>query len=610
LVLVLSAVVQGYRKYSPTRAATGHRAVKANYVGSNACADCHATQTQAWIGSQHARSLQEASPATLLGRVDGRELHYGNNRSLIRREGDAFHVRSEGADGKPVDVPLTHVIGLAPLQQYLVSLPDGRKQSLGISWDSRDKAAGGQRWFHLFPNGGTNPGQPLHWAGIDQNWNYQCADCHSTNLRKGYDAATDQFKTTWSEISVGCEACHGPGSAHVAWAQSPEKTQLPNYGLSAQLDERHQVHWQTRQAGTAARSVPRQSNREIEVCARCHARRGQFSDEYRAGDPLLDHFRPALLLPGLYHDDGQQRDEVYNYASFLQSRMHAVGVTCSDCHEPHGGKLRAAGNAVCAQCHAPATFDTPAHHHHRAGNRGAECVVCHAPVTTYMSIDARHDHSFRIPRPDRSGKLGTPDACTQCHAKQTPSWAAGYIRTWYPQPKPGFQDFAETFAAIEAEDPAARAEVLHLLIDAKAPVVTRASALARLVNHPALIDSNLLNAAYNALSDADGMVRAAAIGLVANAPVESRVYHLAPLLSDPLRLVRIDAARALAGPAESRLDTAQQAAFGSALAEYIAAQQFNADRPEAQSNLALLYIDKSRLIGATESRPNGASRRQ
>ena len=571
------------------------------YIGSTACQGCHTGQTQAWQGSQHQLALQLATPQTMLGHVGAAPLRFGRNETRFARQGDDTRVRSEGADGKPVDLPLTHVIGLAPLQQYLVSQRDGRKQALGVAWDARAKANGGQRWFHIFPKEGTQPGHPLHWAGIDQTWNYQCADCHSTNLRKGYDAASDSYRTTWSEISVGCEACHGPGQAHVAWAQSKASPAPANYGLSAQLDERKAGTWQVGAGETAMRSAPRTSQREIEVCARCHARRGQFSDEHRAGDPLLDHFRPALLQPGLYYADGQQRDEVYNHASFLQSRMHAAGVTCSDCHEPHSGKLRAQGNAVCTQCHAAKTFDAPAHHHHPAASTGGQCIACHAPTTTYMGIDARHDHSFRIPRPDRSVSLGVPNACTQCHDKQPASWAAEQIRKWYPNAKPGHQNFAEVFAALEREQPEARPELLNLLRAPTTPAIVRASTLANLANHRGLLDSSLINAAYERLSDSDALVRSAAIRVVAGAPDDAKVYHLSPLLKDPLRLVRIDAARALAGSAEARLEAADRQAFEAALAEYVAAEAFNADRPEGNTNLGQLYADRGQLDQAIQA---------
>ena len=47
-----------------------------------------------------------------------------------------------------------------------------------------------------------------------------CSECHSTGVQKNYDANNDRFHTTWSEISVGCETCHGQGSRHVAWVKN------------------------------------------------------------------------------------------------------------------------------------------------------------------------------------------------------------------------------------------------------------------------------------------------------------------------------------------------------------------------------------------------------
>lgn len=103
--------------------------------------------------------------------------------------------------------------------------------------------------------------------------------------------------------------------------------------------------------------------------------------------------------------------------------MNAHGVACSDCHDPHSQKLRAPGNAVCAQCHLSVKFDVPEHHRHKPGTKGGECASCHMPTVTYMVVDPRHDHAMRIPRPDLSVKLGTPNACNDCHKDKKPSWA-------------------------------------------------------------------------------------------------------------------------------------------------------------------------------------------
>ena len=296
--------------------------------------------------------MQHATPATVLGDFDDARFSFQGVDSRFFRRDDRFFVRTDGPDGKLADFEVKYTFGVEPLQQYLVELPGGRLQALALSWDARPASAGGQRWFRQYPDEQIDHRDELHWTGRAQNWNFMCADCHSTDVRKRFDAAADTFDTRWSEISVGCEACHGPGSAHLAWSEDPDASD-PSKGLTVTLDERRGVHWPIDPAsGNAKRSEPRDSERELQVCAQCHSRRAQFAEGYRAGQPFHDHYLPSTIEEGLYHPDGQQRDEVFTWGSFRQSRMHQAGVTCSDCHEPHGQKLRAEGNAVCGQCHA------------------------------------------------------------------------------------------------------------------------------------------------------------------------------------------------------------------------------------------------------------------
>jgi Flp pilus assembly protein TadD len=531
--------------------------------------------------------MAEATEATVLGRFDGAEFAHAGVTSQFSRRNGSFVVRTDGADGQLAEFGIKYTFGVYPLQQYLVPFPDGRLQALGIAWDARPREAGGQRWFHLYPEHTPRAGDPLHWTGIDQNWNYQCADCHSTNLRKNYDA-TGRFATTWSEISVGCEACHGPASNHVVWAGKNRDTQhYASKGLALLLDERQGVSWAIGPSGNPVRSAPRTSSREIESCARCHARRSQFSDEFAAGQPWPDALRPALLESPLYYPDGQQREEVYTWGSFLQSRMHAQGVTCADCHDPHTQKLRVAGNAVCAQCHAPATFDVPAHHQHEPGSTGAACAACHMPATTYMVVDPRHDHSFRIPRPDRTLSLGTPNACNQCHADRDANWAAEVVAQWYPERKTGFQTFAEAFHLGDRGAPGAQRALMTVATDPAQPAIVRASAVFRLAR---FVSPATLPALVAALNDADALVRTAAVDALSDADAGTRLEHLPRLLRDPARIVRMDAARALAGEAETRLLADERGAFDAALKEWVQAQQFNAERPEAWGNLGSLAL--------------------
>ena len=579
---------------APTAAVAEHpvapSGTPAAYVGGAACASCHAQEHEAWKGSHHDRAMAEATEASVLGNfANATFTHAGVTSTFFRRDGKLF-VNTDSPDGKLADFEIRYTFGITPLQQYLVELPGGRLQALGIAWDSRPKEQGGQRWFHLYPDRKLEAGDPLHWTGIDQTWNYQCADCHSTNLRKNYDEKTNSYDTKWTDINVTCEACHGPGSNHVAWAKREghwKRFDSDGKGLTVALDERRGASWAIdSQTGNAARSKTRESSREIEACARCHARRGQFTDAWHAGDRFADGYRASLIEPGLYYNDGQIRDEVYNYASLLESKMHAKGVTCSDCHDPHTQKLRVPGNAVCGQCHAPAKYDAASHHHHAQGSKGAECASCHMPTTTYMVVDPRHDHSFRIPRPDRTVTLGIPNACNKCHVDRKPEWAADAVKKWYPQPKPGFQSFAEAFAIADRGAPGAQAELIRIAEDSLQSAVARASAIQRLGRY---LSPVTLPVVRKGLADPDPLVRTAAVGSLSGADAGTRARLLPPLLDDPIRVVRMDAARALVGEPESQVTPDDRAKLARALDEYVAAERFNADRPEGRANLGNLY---------------------
>lgn len=582
---------------SSTTAIPGVSAATANFVGSGACAGCHADAYRGWSTSQHALAMQPATEQTVLGDFSGSRFEWqGVTSEFFRRDG-RFVVRTDGPDGALADFEVRHTFGVLPLQQYLLELPGGRLQALSIAWDTRPKEQGGQRWFHLYPDERIDHQDELHWTRRQQNWNYMCADCHSTNLQKNYDAGSDSYATTWSEISVGCEACHGPGGTHVALAERAAKSGTPmaSMGLTVALDERRGVAWTIDDAtGTAVRSRARDSGREIEVCAQCHSRRGQFSNAYHAGEALMDHYLPSALSRDLYYPDGQQREEVYDWGSFLSSRMHAKGVTCGDCHEPHAGRLRAPGNGVCGQCHRASTFDGPQHHFHEPGSPGAACAACHMPTATYMVVDPRHDHSFRLPRPDLSAGLGVPNACGQCHGDRPATWAAAEIRKRYPAPRPGYQGFAEAFAAADRGDRAASIALAQVAANLEESAIARAAALERLATLPG---ENALGAAEAAIKDPSPMVRLAAIEVYELLPPAQR-SALVPLLDDPTRAVRIRVARALAAIPEAAPGTDSLVAFRKAADEYVAAERFNADRPENRTNLGGFYADRGHYAAA------------
>jgi Flp pilus assembly protein TadD len=597
--LVVLAIATGawwvLRPQTPPPAAmrVPQKAIEARFVGSEACAGCHADAFAAWRGSQHAHAMQHATAESVLGNFADARFHYAGIESTFFRRDGKYFVHTDGADGKLADFEIKYTFGVEPLQQYLVEFPDGRLQALSIAWDTRPTERGGQRWFHLYPNEKVDFRDELHWTRYSQNWNFMCADCHSTDVRKNYDAATNTFRTTFKEIAVGCEACHGPGSAHLDWART--KPGDKSEGLTVTLKERAGVHWTIDPTtGNAVRSSPRAQDTEIEVCAQCHSRRSQIADGYRAGLTFLDFYRPALLSPGLYFPDGQQRDEVYIWGSFLQSRMYHAGVTCSDCHEPHTQKLRAQGNTLCATCHRATKYDAPAHHHHEGSGPGTRCVDCHMPERAYMLIDPRRDHSIRIPRPDLSVALGTPNACSACHQRESAKWAAEQLEHWYGHQPQGFQHFAEAFAQAEHGAAAAGASLAALAGDRSNPAIVRSSALEALARYP---ERASVEAAQGALADPDALVRRAGISTLDMLPPAQRLPLIAPLLEDPVRIVRLEAASMLAD-ALGDVPADQRAAFDHAAADYELAQRFNADRPESRAALGNFYLRQGRTDDA------------
>ena len=582
-LFALAAIV-----YALVLATSGTRAVAEasdGYVGTAACAGCHAAETTAWRGSHHDLAMEEATPATVLGDFGDATFTYGSVTSRFFTRDGRYLVNTDGADGRLADFEIRYTFGVYPLQQYLIAFPDGRLQALGIAWDARPKEQGGQRWFHLYPGEDVHAGETIHWTGRDQTWNYACAECHSTNLRKNYEPASDSYRTSWSEIDVACKSCHGPGAAHVARAgKTGASGPGGDDGLTVHFNERQGVHWAADpQTGKPARSRPRTTAVELETCGMCHARRTQLREPWRPGRQLLDTHLTSLLEPGLFEADGKMVGEVYNYQAFRQSKMFSRGVTCSDCHDPHSLQLRAEGNAVCTQCHQAATYDTAAHHHHAEGTPAGQCASCHMPERTYMVVDRRHDHGFRVPRPDLSVRFGVTNTCNDCHADQTPAWAADAVERWYGPEREGFQTWTPAFDAVRRGAPEAGELLRQLAAADSTPSVARATALEEL--GPYLTEATV-PAFTTALKDSDPLVRLGALRGLRPLPPQAAWQLASPLLDDPVRGVRIEAAGLLADVPAARLAPADRERLDRAAADYVAAQQLDADRPEGRTNLA------------------------
>ena len=566
-------------------------AKKPTYVGSTVCVQCHQKQYEQWSGSHHDRAMQLATPETVLGNFeDGAFEYYGIHSTFFKKRGK-FFVRTDGQNGELAEFEITHTFGIDPLQQYLITFPDGRLQALGIAWDTRPREDGGQRWFHLYPDESIMHTDPLHWTGYNQTWNYMCADCHSTNVHKNYNLEEDRYKTTWSDINVGCEACHGPSSNHVNWENSNQQDAT-----------RSDVYHNKR--GTTSIAT---STEEINICAKCHARRSILAEGYLPGQSFLHYYMPALLDSDLYYSDGQILDEVYVYGSFLQSKMYHRGVRCTDCHDPHSHRLREPGNTTCIACHQaqpPSRFptlkakryDSPKHHFHPTDSPGSQCMACHMPSKRFMVIDERHDHSFRIPRPDLSVDLGVPNACNACHTTQSAQWAADRVANWYKHEP--MDHFAKALDGGRRGELRAEKPLSALSLDENKPTMMRATALSLLRNYNRAFSRKAIAAG---LQHENPLIRIGALRGAERMRPEIRWQLAHHVLTDSVYAVRIEANRLLAPVDPASLNSGQKATLDRAISEYITAQMVNADRPEAHTNVGVIYSQARKFTKAEQA---------
>jgi tetratricopeptide (TPR) repeat protein len=566
-IILLSPLLYLFKAQTVESLSTGE---STRFVGSEQCKKCHEAAYNKWHGSYHDLAMDVAGEQSVLGDFDDAHFSdpYNHVTSRFYRRDGKYYVETEGPDGKQGEFEITYTFGAYPLQQYLVPFPGGRLQCLNIAWDVEKKT-----WYRLPPYEVKGPDDWLHWTKGGQTWNAMCAECHSTRLVKGYDPDRDTYQTTWAEIDVGCEACHGPGSLHVAWADKPPlaRRKVPDYALTV-------------------RTRDLDPSEQITLCAPCHARRFQLGDNPHAGGELLDVMVPQVLREGLYYPDGQILEEDYVYGSFVQSKMYHRGVRCSDCHDVHSLKRHKEKNELCTQCHRAEDYDTPKHHFHKKEHNGQPsdgylCVKCHMPGRTYMGIDYRPDHSLRVPRPDLSAKLGTPNACSAqgCHADKPLSWNIEHYNKWYGESRK--PHYGTVLAAGREQKPEAEADLIRLAEDPLLPAIVRASALELLRSYPTPASHAAL---AKALEENDALIRYTAIRSLEYFDEETRLKRIAPKLYDPVRAIRNEAAMMLSALPAEKLRKDDRDTFRKELEEYRQSMLYNADLPAQRYNLGNL----------------------
>lgn len=552
--------------------------VTPGWVDEASCQGCHAEQFADWQGSHHQLAMQPATESTVLGNFDQQSLSTDTETSRFFRRDGGFWINTPDVQGKATDYPVAYTFGVEPLQQYFLQLTDGRLQSHGAAWDVPE-----QRWFHLYDGEGVDHHHRLHWSGAQQNADFMCIECHTTGFKRDYDPATNTYSSQWHALGVGCQSCHGPASGHVQWAENGGAT-----GARASATKGFEQNL----VGAA--------DNQPETCARCHSRRMTLDNGYTHGNHLLDDYLPVILSADLYEVDGKIQDEVFEYGSFQQSRMHAAGVVCSDCHNPHSTQLRAPANAVCTQCHNPGgkatrsaidasglqarNYDHPSHHHHPVGSPGSQCVSCHMPGKLYMVNDLRHDHSFTSPDPLQARQLGHSDACLGCH-QQAEDKVVAMFQQWYPDAQPRDGGYARDLHAARQGLPGAAQALARQLARTELADIRRATLLSELPSYPSAAAQR---AVVEALSSSSPQVRHTAAGLLGSLTAPNQqISLLSALLEDPVRAVRLEAAwqlLQLAGEANVEPQVLRQL-----IAEYEQSQNSMLERAESQLNLAGIY---------------------
>jgi predicted CXXCH cytochrome family protein len=548
--------------------------VMPRYAGAESCRECHASEFEKWQGSHHGLAERKVD-----GKTDGiafepaREIKTGTQVSEAKMADGKLVLTTAGLKSAKDAFSAERVIGVDPLRQFLVAAPGGRWQATELAWDPH-KA----EWFDVYGNEDRQPGEWGHWTGRGMTWNQMCASCHNTRVRKNYDVASDSYHTTMAEMTVGCEACHGPMKAHVDWQKAyPQKKGDPNL-------------------------VKLSRDQMIDTCGMCHARRVELTGDFVPGDKFSDHF--ALSIPDeseLFYPDGQVHDEDYELTSFLSSKMHTARVRCMDCHEPHTSKNVVEGNALCMRCHgtpavvvpsvavAPQIVD-PDHSFHKAGTVGSRCVDCHMPQNTYMQRHARRDHGFTIPDPLLTKEHNVPNSCNRCHADKTADWALETCNQWYGEKmnRPT-RTRAQWVAQARMGTPGVQTNLLKLLGEEKSPFwrAVAANLLRGYVHEP-----GVLPALQAATKDGSELVRgmaARALGSTMAAANPAGAGVPAALLEDPARSVRIDAAWGL------RRTVDPESRAGSELLHYL---NINRDQPTGLTQWATYLEDRGDGPGA------------
>ena len=489
----------------------------AAYVGSQACARCHQDDYDEWKRSLHVRMTKPIAEAEVIGDFSGVRLA-GHDRSFEFTRAGGKPVMRVSFGGRPAETfSIDYTLGFKRFQGYLSALPNGQMYVLPAFWhvDSR-------RWLDWkeitpIPDGAHH---------LRQIWNSNCFNCHATNLARGFDADRKSFKTSWTEMGIGCEACHGPGGRHIEMIDAAQKDPSLKPGGTLEIY-------------SSSSGVARQS---FDTCGYCHGNKKNVFAGFTAGSRYEDFALPFLIstpIPehdpqGEFWPDGRPNRFNRTQALTVSGCFKAGQVACTSCHVAHGSpnpfSLRvditngAEGDKLCTQCHAsyqlsavssqlrsagfPSSSLPPAvrqnsgggtsgdaadrrtlraeggtgvdrHTFHAPDSAGSRCINCHMSDVNWRLLIRRRDHTFQAPVPEMTAAFGVPNACTTCHDDKTPEWAGRFMDEWWKNGdrRRAALKLADTMYRAGSGDASVLPDLARLAVDRSQSLLVRASAV-------------------------------------------------------------------------------------------------------------------------------------
>lgn len=543
---------------------------------SEQCLGCHPSEVKAWQSSHHFFAMQEATAQFIQGDFSNTLYQDESGWTRFYQQNGGYFIETGKPNQQGESYPVKYTFGVEPLQQILVDIGQGRLQAYTVAWDSRSKAEGGQRWYNLYQN--THEAEsPFYWKGQFNNWNARCAQCHSTGLQRHYEVESDHYQTTWKAINVSCESCHGNANRHIELKKN--NLEATHSGFESPLNRRSS--WVFEEGNPTAvlanKGTVFSTQGLLDECAACHSRRISLIDGEERGQ-FSQHFIPRLAIPELYHLDGQIRDEVYVYGSFTQSKMSSSGVSCTHCHDSHTAKVFTLDNALCAQCHLPTEFDTQAHTLHKENTSGSQCIDCHMPYTTYMGVDNRRDHAFRVPNPWVSEAFGNKDVCVECHTDKNSQWSQMQLEQKREAIFGDFSDIGPAVLLNQQQPKQGQANIRKWVRDLRQPEMRRAVLVTYLDVHQA----DNLETLFQLSSDPSYLVKLAVLQVLERADFAAQVQIGFGLLYDENKNVRLEAIQLLAPALRQSIPQEARAPLEEKLRESIATYQAQQDLLSAQ----------------------------